>query len=79
MVQHGKEICKVPEDWAVANGAVLFGGRLTEGRRLNVVSGEVWADRWPMDLRWTVDGSCFSSSFQIWAASFCIGFFSFFL
>jgi hypothetical protein len=73
MVQHGKEICKVPVDWAVANGAALFGGRLMEGRRLKVVSGEVWADWWSMDLRWK--DRAFSHLFRSGLHHFVLDFF----
>jgi hypothetical protein len=60
---YGMEICKVPEDWAVADSAALYGSGLTEARRTEValgrgiwvVLGEVWADWQTVDLLWTVD------------------------
>jgi hypothetical protein len=55
MVQHGKEIYKVLEDLAVVDGAALFGSGLMDRRCSKVVSGGIWAARWSMDLRWTVD------------------------
>jgi hypothetical protein len=53
----------VPEDWAVADSAALYGSGLTEARRTEValgrgiwvVLGEVWADWQTVDLLWTVD------------------------
>jgi hypothetical protein len=52
MVQHGKEIYKMLKDWAVVDGAALFGSGLMKGRRSKVVSG----GSGPLGGRWICGG-----------------------
>jgi hypothetical protein len=46
MVQHGKEICKVPEDWAVADGGKTLEGGFRRGLGRSMVDGSAVDGGW---------------------------------